>query len=500
MSPQRSRASWTLPLFGCLIAVASAASAQDQPAPPPGGDPAAVPADQPAAVPADQPAPPAPTDPAAAAPADEPAPATEEDETESDRIFDTRLYGYIDGYWEEDTNSPAGVDAGRTVRSPNPNEFDVANLNVMVQGTILQRYRYYLNLAAPGSGGTIDDASIDVRNAWVEVPLFGDYIQFRLGKTYRRFGLYNEILDAVPTFIGIEQPEMLDKDHLMVTRTTNLMLHGSVILGENTLVYALMTGNDEREGDQIPLGLDVHVDFGSLLRVGSSFYHACPVSFTQTDPDPCAVPGHGPGDGSPRGGVVNWMDHDRYWVLDAYAQLTTGGLTAQVEFAHASHDAVRSPEGVLAFLDTDGDGMFDGNPNGNVPSPILQRRFYNGDLSMPLDPTMVPTSATYGINTFYVRLGYEIELGDAGTLVPYAQFDYYANPEIIAEKDYGGDNEGGLTDGGSFFKLTLGSVYRPIPQVAVKFDVSDHIQQFNSATEQYFDFRFSLSYQWELEL
>lgn len=494
MSRYRAGITWAAVWLGCTVAaLASGTQAQDTAtagatAPDPGPAPAAESTPEPA------PAPEAVATPAVADDVNE-----VDAEAESERIFDTRLYGFIDGYWEVDTNSPSGVDAmGQTVREQNNEEFDVANLNVMVQGTIYGRYRYYLNLAAPGSGGVISDEPVAVRNAWVEVPLYRDFIQFRIGKTYRRFGLYNEILDAVPTFIGIEPPEMLDKDHLMITRTTNLMIHGSAAFGENTLSYALMSGNDERDGEQIPLGLDVHFDVGSLLRFGGSAYHACPISLR--DPNPCAVPGVAPGDGSPRGGVVNWMEQDRYWVVDFYAQLTFEGLTLQAEYARATHDAVRNADGVLAFLDSDGDGMFDGNPNGNVPSPILQRRFYTGDLSMPLDRALVPTAAKYVINTFYVRLGYEIETDSAGTFVPYAQFDYYSNPEIIKEKDFGGDNEAGVTDDGSFIKLTLGAVYRPIEQVAVKFDVSDHVQQFNSATEHYFDFRFSLSYQWELEL
>ena len=88
---------------------------------------------------------------------------------------------------------------------------------------------------AGGGGGppaTPDDEPLSVRNAWVEVPIYRDRVLLRVGKTYRRFGLYNEILDAVPTFIGIEPPELFDKDHLIVTRTTNVMLHGTLNLGD----------------------------------------------------------------------------------------------------------------------------------------------------------------------------------------------------------------------------------------------------------------------------
>jgi hypothetical protein len=45
-------------------------------------------------------------------------------------------------------------------------------------------------------------------------------------KDVSQIGLYNEKLDQIPTFIGIEAPEMLDADYLFLPRTTMEMMHG----------------------------------------------------------------------------------------------------------------------------------------------------------------------------------------------------------------------------------------------------------------------------------
>jgi hypothetical protein len=39
----------------------------------------------------------------------------------------------------------------------------------------------------------------------------------------------------IPNVIGIEPPEILDSDHLMVTRTTNFMVHGRQLHGPDLL-------------------------------------------------------------------------------------------------------------------------------------------------------------------------------------------------------------------------------------------------------------------------
>ena len=61
-------------------------------------------------------------------------------------------------------------------------------------------------------------------------------------------------------------------------------------------------------------------------------------------------------------------------------------------------------------------------------------------------------------------------------------------------KNYGGDNEAGLSDDGAFSKSTIGVIYRPVPQVAFKLDSSTHFQKFNSKDESYSEIRFDAYY------
>ena len=393
--------------------------------------------------------------------------------------FDGRLYGYIETFFEQDAATPIGVDAaGNTIFQDNPYEWDIFNLHAMVQGTVFGRFRYFLNFASPKSGSVIEDAPLLVRNAWVEAPLFGDLLNVRVGKTYRRFGLYNEILDAAPTFIGIEPPEIFDNDHLMLTRTTNLMLHGRLTSGDSLVSYALMTGNDEKAGFQIPLGADLSYEYGSTLKIGTSFYWT----------GGPAGPSRDIGEGSPAGGVVNWMAKDEYVVVGGYSQLTAFDLTLQLEGWVAPHTAERDPDRVLALVDA---GL---NPR--------QLERFGLDVLVP-DKSDVPVKVQYVVATFYARAGYSLLFQPEGwaeplELVPYAQFDYFSNPEIVANKDFGGDNEAGLSDDGVFYKATLGVVFRPVPAVALKIDGSTHTQLFNEEWVTYPEVRVSFSYFWEL--
>lgn len=388
------------------------------------------------------------------------------------KTFETRVYGFIDTHVEAVAKTPSRADDGSTAWNSNPVEIDIPNLHLMVQGKVRGKYKYFLNLAAPGAGGVIDDEPLVVRNAWVEIPLRGDLLQLRAGKTYRRFGLYNEILDAVPTFFGIEPPEMFDKDHLLLTRTTNLMLHGSVPIRSVNLQYAVTTGQDERIGASIPFGLDVRADIGGHLLVGSSFY-------STGGP---AAPGRAVGDGSPRGGVVNWMAEDQYVVYGGFAQVNAGGLQVQAEYWQADHDAVRDEASVVALADA---GLTPGQ---------LDRYFEGGD---PANGVTKP-AVSYTVRTGYLRAGYDVPLGHAASITPYVQGDWYANPEVVQEKDVGGDDEAGLTDDGQFLKYTVGTVIRPVPEVALKVDGSAHQFQFNGETVVFPEIRFSLSYLWDL--
>lgn len=391
--------------------------------------------------------------------------------TDETPLFQSRLYGFINAYVEKVGKTPARDANGDTIFETNPYEWDVLNFNVMLQGAIAGRYKYFFNLASDGAGSNVDDATVDLRNAWVEVPLIPQYLNIRAGKTYRRFGLYNEILDAVPTFIGIEPPELFDKDHLMLTRTTNFMIHGAWAGELMTLNYSLTTGNDERSSDSLPLGGDVNADFGGWLKIGTSFYFSGPKS----------VPSRAVGEGSPRGGVLNWMAEDKYNVLGGYIEARLAGLLVQTAFWNGHHDATRDPDQVLLLA------------NGDLNQRQMDRFFVGGDPNAGVN-----VDAKYDVRTFYTRMGYEFTVGEKSNITPYAQFDYFSNPETIRDKDLGGDNEAGLADNGKFIKYTIGTVIRPIPQVALKLDLSAHQQEYNGETVIYPEGRCSLSYLWEL--
>jgi hypothetical protein len=471
--------------FAFCLSAAGAAAAQPDAGPldedpaPAEGQPAGGEAGSPGAP--DQPAAPAPAPP----PAPRPRASRSVDEVEGEdpnvadslgiqpEVFTARLYGFIDAHFEQVARTPVGVNEdGDTIMASNPSEIDVTNFNVMLQGTIYSRYRYFVNLAAPGAGSPAQDSGVAVRNAWVELPLFREYVNFRIGKTYRRFGLYNEQLDAVPTFIGIEPPEMFDDDHLLLTRTTNIMLHGRFTLRDDSVSYALTTGTDERAAREVPIGADLRYDHGNLVRVGTSYY--------TTSGD--AAPSVAPGDGPPLGGVASWMERDEFSVAGGYGQLSAAGFLLQAEFWLAHHRARRDPDRVLALLDAD--------------PPLNQRQLDRFGLLDPEDPMPV-VSARYSVKTGYVRTGYTFPV-QSWTITPYGQFDYYDNPEIIDDQESGGDNEAGLSDDGVFYKSTLGVVLRPVSFIAVKLDGSTHTQEFNGERITYPEFRSSFSFYWEL--
>jgi hypothetical protein len=389
-------------------------------------------------------------------------------------VFTARLYGFIDAHFEQVAKTPSGVDEnGDTIMSSNPSEIDVTNFNVMLQGTVYSRYRYFVNLASPGAGSPASDAGLAVRNAWVELPLFREYFNFRIGKTYRRFGLYNEMLDAIPTFIGIEPPEMFDDDHLLLTRTTNIMLHGTFTTLDSSFSYALSTGTDEREGHQIPIGADLRYDFRNNFRLGTSYY--------TTNGD--AVPSKGLGEGAPLGGVAVWMDEDEFSVTGGYGQITASGFILQGEFWFARHSARRDAAKIMTLATM-------------ADPPLNQRQLESWGLDDPEDPAPV-VETDYTVKTGYVRTGYTFPVKN-WSLTPYAQFDYYENPEIINDQNNGGDNEAGLADDGRFYKSTLGLVLRPVSFIAVKIDGSTHTQKFNGETVTYPEIRSSFSFYWEL--
>lgn len=378
--------------------------------------------------------------------------------------MNTQIYGYIDGYVEKVDDTPV---IGSSQRSANPSEFNVPNLHMIIMSS-KDSYKSFLNISGAGAG------ALDVRNAWVEKELLGEKLAFRIGKLYRRFGLYNEILDAVPTYIGIEPPEMFDNDHLLLTRTTNAMLHGRTELGEgNFLNYAFTTGNDERLSDATPLGADVHYTVGSNWKIGASYY---------TSGGDAVSSNQGGGVGS--GGVLSWMERSNYMVQGAYVQYTDAKWTIQVESFSSNHDAVRDVTRVGQLC------------TGDNFATLNQRQ--RDRFNCAGGPGNYNANGDYKVQTSYIRAGYNVPLSSGGMITPYLQYDLYENEEVIWKKSLGGDNEAGLADDGQFAKATAGLVYRPDFNVAIKADYSQHLQQVNGEQANYGEVRFSFSYFWSL--
>lgn len=376
------------------------------------------------------------------------------------------MYGYMSTRYEKTFSEP-GFTNGRIVKESSPGEYTYPSFNLMLSQELGSRFKVYVNL-----GGS-DAGTLSPRNMWGEASL-SRLFNIRFGKTYRRFGLYNEILDAVPTYYGIEPPEMFDKDHLFLSRTTALMLTGDLEVGSGTLAYAVSNDNGEGKvfANATPLGFDVNYTFGyGAYKLGVSGYRSGGPATSDV-----AL-----GDGSPSSGVLPWMAEDHFNVWDGYVQVEKRALTVQFEYAQANHAAERNPEAVLTLL-------ADASLN-----DAQVARFLLNPAGSRTSIANVNTAADFQAKTWYVRAGYSME-SSHGEFAPYVQWDWYSNPETIAQKKYGGDNEAGVADNGVFNKATIGMVYRPVPTVAIKFDSSQHRYLFHGSHVTYPEIRLDVSY------
>ena len=378
------------------------------------------------------------------------------------------IYGYFSTRYEKtfETRSPQGV-----VGEASPAEWSYPFFNVMMQYQPAERFKVFVNLNGSNA------STIDVRNFWGEYSP-SSYFTVRAGKIYRKFGLYNELLDAVPTYYGIEPPELFDADHLILSRTTMLMVYGAVPAGDGSFNYSASTDNGEGspmngpEKGSFPLGYDLNYKFGGGdFTLGISGYTSGGEATANV----------GLGEGSPKSGVLPWMSGDKFSVFGGYGEAKVGFLTLQAEYWRSSHNAKRDPASIITIV---------GNTGLNTRQ--LERFLIDPNGSL-VDPANVRVDAQYTISTWYVRAGYSFEtsLGEVG---PYVQWDYYNNPETIAKKTYGGDAEAGEADDGVFNKSTVGVVYRPIPDVAVKFDQSFHFYKANGVNVRYPEVRLDLSF------
>ena len=377
-----------------------------------------------------------------------------------------KVYGYFAWRTEKVWGELDLDENGDTSTADAPREIGIPSFNIMVQDRVDDNVKVFINLNGSDAG------NVSVNNIWGEYKV-SDKLNFRIGKTYRRFGLYNEILDAVPTYIGIEAPELFDSDHLILSRETLAMVHGRTQLGDGDFRYSFSLDNGEggASRDNYPIGYDFRYEWGlGNYIVGVSGY----TSDGETTSDV------GLGDGSPNSGVLPWMAADEFSVFGAYGQFFFNSIQLQVAYWSASHNAVRDPNTVALLLQ-------------NTQVNQAQRARFLLDDNGPQTADNIDTNGDYDITTWYIRSGYSIQ-HEKGEFVPYVQWDFYENPETIRDKTFGGDNEAGLADDGQFSKATLGLIYRPKPQVAIKLDGSVHFQEFNGESESYPEIRLDISY------
>jgi len=209
---------------------------------------------------------------------------TDSTSTQSDDLFDMSLeellkldlidrnfylYGYINSNVQKTFDYPTRNEDGLVRRVSDPLEWTpIKNFHIYGKGNFSRRISYLFNLAG-------NEDLIEIRNAWGNFAL-KEALQVRVGKMYRKFGLYNERLDQIPTFIGIEAPEMLDSDHLFLTRTTSAMIHGEFTNSRRSISYAFMTDNGEGGPQKsiFPLGWDLrYKSFTKSLIVGTYFQY-----------------------------------------------------------------------------------------------------------------------------------------------------------------------------------------------------------------------------------
>jgi hypothetical protein len=378
------------------------------------------------------------------------------------------IYGYMSANVEK-VFGELSIEDNQTVKTNAPHEWSVPHFNLFFRAKAAKNIETFVNVATE---------DMEVRNMWGNIKLHEGF-QVKMGKVYRPFGLFNEKLDEVPTYLGIEPPELFDNDHLMLPRLTMFVLHGNFPSNNVTYSWALSTDNGENGPAEsfVPLGWDLRAKIHSKAVVGFSGY------FSNLGSNP-ATPSESVGEGSPSGGVLPWMASDDYAVYGGFAEVQVKNWLIKAAYWQANHDFVRDPAGVMTVANS-------------TDLNLHQRENFFGDNAnlalADLSESDVVTDGSYQVQTWYLRVGYFIYT-DHGTFAPFAFLDWMNNEEAIASKTYGGDNETGVADDGEFYKYTFGMAYKPVDKVAIKLDHSAHIQTYNGKTESYPEFRFDVSY------
>lgn len=394
-------------------------------------------------------------------------------------IYDDKfkLYGFLNSNVEKVYNVPGKSTEGITISETEPVAWSpVQNFHIYGSVNLTTKIFIFFNLARTESEG------VEIRNAFGNFKI-ADMFQIRTGKMYRRFGIYNEKLDQIPTFIGIEPPELFDQDHLFLERTTNFMIHGEYDFVNGKASYALSTDNGEGGPSKgiIPLGWDFRYQSGQKgIVIGTSGYSTSINGEKATSTVTL-------GNGSPRGGVLPWMQGDNFTVWGGFIEKQFNNLILQSAYWIANHKAIRDPQSVLTVVHEAG-------INAQQRENFLGLNANKSDDDLTIND--VVRQADYRVQTYYLRLGYNIS-SKIGQFIPYMFIDWMSNPEVIQNKTYGGDNEAGLADDGQFYKSSIGVVYRPIKNVAVKLDGSMHTQEFNNTSITYPEVRLDFSFSFD---
>lgn len=384
------------------------------------------------------------------------------------------LYGYINSNFQKTFDVPFSNPDGEIRKESDPGEWiPVKNFHLYGQANLSDRVSFLFNIALN------DGESLEIRNAWGNF-MIKEPIQVRVGKMYRKFGLYNERLDQIPTFIGIEAPEMLDQDHLFLTRTTNFMVHGALKNARREISYALMTDNGEGGPARglFPVGWDLRLkSYTNSFIIGTSGY-------TSSVNDTYATSTIAPRSGSPTGGILPWMDAGKFTVAGVFLEKKLGNVIIQSEYYTSKHKSIRNADATLQIIRDAGINTFQRNrflgANAEKNNEMLQE-------------TDIIRDVNYTVQTWYVRAGYNLNTS-IGQMVPYLFVDWMSHPENIRNKQFGGDDEAGLADDGTFWKPSIGIVYRPLPAVAIKLDGSYHSQKINNRQVTYPELRIDFSF------
>ncbi len=412
---------------------------------------------------------------------------------------DLKVYGYFSNRVEKIFDVPTYED-GEIEGESEDFEWQSPYFNIMFQYSLSNKIRTFINL---NGGDGLNLKSLEVRNAWGEYS-FGSKLKVRVGKSYKKFGLYNEILDAVPTYYAIEPPQFLNNDHpigQLYPRTTPLLLHGVLDAGVGTLSYGLSVdkGLSEAYQDAFPFSADLNYSFENPLgstKIGFAAYTTAGTVSAEEEGEEHEGDEEGEdeegeehegvefgGEEDEEGfeigsGIMPWMKSDNFNVLGGYLEHRIGDLTLQAGYWKSNHEAERDIEKL--------EGLLEGVQNEQHLNRFLE------EPEEGIEDDNIIEDVDYSIETWYVRAGYSFytEIGEVG---PYVQWDYYKNPELVALRRLD-EEHNGMPDNGEFQLATIGLLYRPEPNVAIKLDVSSHIYDFFGESKSYPEFRLDFSF------